>query len=128
MSVVIEHVRVAVAVAVQGAALHPFALARIHGPEHPFVVHRAAVQGAVHLHDGDHAARIVRGVHVRPVLEVGGVPVALAVGDEQEIVVLVDEDDGLAAPVRPLLADNDVQGVAEGVLGLGVCAERQQER
>ena len=126
--VVIEQVRVAVAVAVQGADLDPFALARVHGLEHPLVVHRAAVQGAVHLHDGDHAARIVRGVHVRPVLEVGGVPVALAVRDEQEVVVLEDQDDGLAAPVGPFLADDDVQRIAEGLFGLRGGAERQQER
>ena len=128
MSVVIEHVRVAVAVAVQGAHLHPFALARVHGLEHPLVVHRAAVQGAIHLHDGDHAARVVRGVHVRPVLEVGGVPVPFAMGDEQEVIVLEDQDDRLTAPVGPFLADDDVQRVAESLFGLRGGAERQQER
>ena len=76
----------------------------------------------------NHAARIVRGVHIRPVLEVGGVPVALSVGDEQEIVVLVDEDDGFAAPVCPFLADDDVQRIAEGVPRLGKGADTQEER
>ena len=49
-------------------------------------------------------------------------------GDEQEVVVLEDQDDGLAAPVGPLLADDDVQRIAEGFFGLRGGVERQQER
>ena len=116
--VIDEHVGVAVAVAVEGADLLPGACLGVDGLIDVLVVHGASVQAAVHFHDGDHAARIVRGVHVGPVLEVGGVPVALAVRDEEEIVVLIDQHDGLSAPVGTLAGYDQVERVAERVLSV----------
>ena len=127
MTVVVEQVGVSVAVAVEGADLLPGACPGVDGLVDVLVVHGAAVEAAVHLHDGDHAARIVRGVDVGPVLKVGGVPVALAVRDEEEVVVLVDQYDGLSAAVGALARNHQVKRVAECGLFLPVQREGQAQ-
>ena len=127
MTVVIEHVGVAVAVAVEGAHLLPGARPRVDGLVHVLVVHRASVKLAVHLHDGYHAARIVRGVHVGPVLEIGRVPVTLAVRDEEEVVVLVDQHDGFSATVGPLALYDQVQRIAESTFLLPPACQRKKQ-
>ena len=113
-----EQVGIAVTVAAELADLLPGTGLGIDRLVDVAVVHRAADELALELHDGDDAGGIVRGVDVGPVLEVRGVPVASAMRDEQIVVVLVDEDDGLAAANAALMSDEDVEGVGERVFRL----------
>ena len=126
-----EQVGVAVAVAAELADLLPGTGLGIDRLVDVAVVHRAADELALELHDGDDAGGIVGGVDIGPVLEIRGVPVASAMRDEQIVVVLVDEDDGLAAADAAFMSDEDVEGVGEGVFRsrrrLGLRVRRKAE-
>ena len=108
-----EEIGVTVAVAVKLAALFPYALLRVQAPVDVAVVHRAADELTVLLDHGHDSARIVRSIHIGPVPEIRRIPVSLPVGYEEIVVVLIDEDYRFAAPVCSLVADYDIQRVAE---------------
>ena len=93
--VISEQVGVAVTVAAQFSYLLPLTLPRVGGVIDVAVVHRAADELALELHDGDDAGGIVGGIDIGPVLEIRGIPVASAMRDEQIVVILVDEGEAL---------------------------------
>ena len=113
-----KHVGVTVSVTAEFSYLLPLSLIGIYGTVDVTVVHGAANQLTVHLHDRYHTCRITGSINIGPVTEILGIPVSAPVGYKEEIIILKDDYYGFTASDSRFITYHHIKRVGKRVLGL----------